>query len=108
MFQDLKKLQGQLIAEQEIYGSKSSPTKPQSARKAPRTPTGSAPGRRVAFGGSMLQSPKPDSKATQSSFTRKTDKVHQNEQIDDGISCLSSGSVFLDYIHFLFIYVYGL
>ncbi|CAJ2666893.1 unnamed protein product [Trifolium pratense] len=82
---DMKKLQGQLVAEQEVlYGSKS-PSKPQSARKAPRTPSGSAGSRRGAFGGSML---KPDSKLTRSSSTRKTDRVHQIE--DDGISCLSS------------------
>ncbi|XP_004514978.1 65-kDa microtubule-associated protein 3 [Cicer arietinum] len=93
----LKKLQGQLIAEQEVlYGSKSSPSKPQSARKAPRTPNGSSASRRVTFGGSTL---KPDSKATQSSSTRKTDKLRQIDQtnyLDDGISCLSSDRRGLD------------
>lgn len=80
---DLKKLQVQMIAEQEVlYGSKS-PSKAQSARKAPRTPNGSAANRRGTFGGSVL---KPDSKATQSSSTRKTDKVN----LDDAISCFSS------------------
>ncbi|AES75903.2 putative microtubule-associated protein, MAP65/Ase1/PRC1 [Medicago truncatula] len=87
---DLKKLQVQMIAEQEVlYGSKS-PSKAQSARKAPRTPNGSAANRRGTFGGSVL---KPDSKATQSSSTRKTDKVNQIEQtnnLDDAISCFSS------------------
>lgn len=81
-----------MIAEQEVlYGSKS-PSKAQSTRKAPRTPNGSAASRRGTFGGSTL---KPDSKATQSSSTRKTDKVNQIAQInylDDGISCFSSGS----------------
>lgn len=89
LFQELKKLQGQIIAEQEVlYGSKS-PSKALSARKAPRTPNGSAPSRRVTFGGSML---KPDSKLTRSSSIRKTDRVHQMEQIndlDDGMSCTS-------------------
>ncbi|CAK8532444.1 unnamed protein product [Lathyrus sativus] len=87
---DLKKLQGHIIAEQEVlYGSKS-PSKVLSARKAPRTPNGSAASRRVTFGGSML---KPDSKLTRSSSTKKTDRAHQIEQIndlDDGMSGLSS------------------
>ncbi|KAI5444781.1 hypothetical protein KIW84_013164 [Lathyrus oleraceus] len=86
---ELKKLQGQIIAEQEVlYGSKS-PSKALSARKAPRTPNGSAASRRVTFGGSML---KPDSKLTRSSSIRKTDRVHQMEQVndlDDGMSCTS-------------------
>jgi hypothetical protein len=44
----------------------------------------------------MLQTPKPDSKATNSHATRKTDKVLQFEQsyLDDGASCLSPGSLF--------------
>ncbi|KAJ1431351.1 Microtubule associated protein [Sesbania bispinosa] len=95
---DLKKLQGQMIAEQELlYGSKPSPSKPQSVKKAPktpRTPGGSAASRRVSLGGSMLQTPKADSKAT-----RKTDKVNQIEQLgylDDGASYLSSARRGLD------------
>jgi hypothetical protein len=98
-FQDMKKLQGQLVAEQEVlYGSKS-PSKPQSARKAPRTPSGSAGSRRGTFGGSML---KPDSKLTRSSSTRKTDRVHQIE--DDGISCLSSGIFLYTSLPFCFLF----
>lgn len=99
LFQDMKKLQGQMIAEQEaLYGSKPSPSKPQSVKKGSRMSTGGAASRRVSLGGAMLQTPKPDSKATTNSrATRKTDKVHQIDQLsylEDGISCLSSGSLF--------------
>lgn len=91
-----------MIAEQEVlYGSRS-PSKAQSARKAPRTPNGSAANRRGTFGGSVL---KPDSKATQSSSTRKTDKVNQIEQtnnLDDAISCFSSGSFLYTLLPFCF------
>ncbi|CAI8585216.1 unnamed protein product [Vicia faba] len=93
---DLKKLQGQIIAEQEVlYGSKS-PSKALSARKAPRTPNGSAASRRVTFGGSTL---KPDSKLTHSSSIKKTNRMHQIEQtndLDDSMSCLSSARRGLD------------
>ncbi|MED6145820.1 hypothetical protein PIB30_028690 [Stylosanthes scabra] len=45
---DLKKLQGQMIAEQEaLYGSKPSPSKPQSVKKGPRMSTGGAASRRT-------------------------------------------------------------
>ena len=103
LFQDLKKLQGQMIAEQEaLYGSKPSPSKPQSVKKGPRMSTGGgAASRRVSLGGAMLQTPKPDSKSTHSRAMRKVDKVHQIEHLnylDDGISGLSAGSFFkLDY-----------
>ncbi|KAL2994495.1 hypothetical protein AAZX31_10G167900 [Glycine max] len=92
---DLKKLQGQMIAEQEaLYGSKPSPSKPQSVKKGPRMSTGGAASRRVSLGGAMLQTPKPDSKATHSRATRKIDKAHQIEHLnylDDGIAGLSAG-----------------
>ncbi|KAL1341930.1 hypothetical protein HN51_028506 [Arachis hypogaea] len=95
---DLKKLQGQMIAEQEaLYGSKPSPSKPQSVKKGPRMSTGGAASRRVSLGGAMIQTPKPDSKAN-SRVARKTDKAHQVEQnyLDDGVSCLSSARRGLD------------
>lgn len=97
---DLKKLQGQMIAEQEaLYGSKPSPSKPQSVKKGPRMSTGGAASRRVSMGGAMLQTPKPDSKATHSRAVRKVDKVPQFDQLsypDDGVSCLSSARRGLD------------
>ncbi|XP_047151983.1 65-kDa microtubule-associated protein 3 [Vigna umbellata] len=95
---DLKKLQGQMIAEQEaLYGSKPSPSKPQSVKKGSRMSTGGATSRRVSLGGAMLQTPKPDSKATRA--MRKTDKGHQIEHLsylDDGISGLSAARRGLD------------
>ncbi|KAK7268955.1 hypothetical protein RIF29_21666 [Crotalaria pallida] len=97
---DLKKLQGQMIAEQEVlYGSKPSPSKAQSVKKGPRMSTGGAASRRVSLGGAMLKTPKPDLKATHSRAMRKTDKVHQIEQLnylDDGASCLSAARRGLD------------
>ncbi|QCE07558.1 65-kDa microtubule-associated protein 3-like [Vigna unguiculata] len=97
---DLKKLQGQMIAEQEaLYGSKPSPSKPQSVKKGPRMSTGGSTSRRVSLGGAMLQTPKPDSKATHARAMRKTDKGHQIEHLnylDDGISGLSAARRGLD------------
>ncbi|XP_019441133.1 PREDICTED: 65-kDa microtubule-associated protein 3-like [Lupinus angustifolius] len=93
---DLKKIQGQMIAQQEaLYGSKPSPSKPQSVKKGPRMSTGGAASRRVSLGGAMLQTPKP----THSRAVRKTDKLHQIEQLnylDDGASCLSAARRGLD------------
>uniref|UniRef100_A0A5B6ZTY3 65-kDa microtubule-associated protein 3-like n=1 Tax=Davidia involucrata TaxID=16924 RepID=A0A5B6ZTY3_DAVIN len=94
---DQKKLQGQLIAEQEaIFGSKPSPMKPQSGKKCPRLSTGGASNRRLSLGGAMLQTPKADPlhsiKATPN--TRQTKKnVHHR---DDGFAALSAGRRGLD------------
>lgn len=97
--QDQKKLQGQLIAEQEaLYGSKPSPSKPQSVKKAPRMSTGGAGNnRRLSLGGTMLQTPKLDpSKATPHSRPgRKSDRVHHTDQLncnpDEGFTASSTG-----------------
>ncbi|KAH0452730.1 hypothetical protein IEQ34_020029 [Dendrobium chrysotoxum] len=57
---DQKKLQSQLIVEQEaLFGSKPSPSKPQSAKKFPRTSIGGA-SRRLSLGAAALQPTKPD------------------------------------------------
>uniref|UniRef100_A0A0E0JMK1 Microtubule-associated protein MAP65-1a n=1 Tax=Oryza punctata TaxID=4537 RepID=A0A0E0JMK1_ORYPU len=57
---DQKKLQDQLKAEQEaLYGSKPSPSKPLSTKKAPRHSMGGA-NRRLSLGGATLQPPKTD------------------------------------------------
>ncbi|KAE9592631.1 putative microtubule-associated protein, MAP65/Ase1/PRC1 [Lupinus albus] len=99
---EVKKLQGQLTVEQEAkYGSKPSPSKPLSARKAPKLSTGSAANRRVSVGGATIQTLKPDSYATPSSCsTKKTNKVRQIEQQDylddDEASYLSSARRGLD------------
>ncbi|XP_038881306.1 65-kDa microtubule-associated protein 3-like isoform X2 [Benincasa hispida] len=94
---DQKKLQGQLIAEQEaLYGSKPSPSKPQSAKKGPRMSTGGAGAgsRRFSLGGALLQTPKPDPhKGLRPG--RKSDRGHQNNQtfhLDEGfVEALSAG-----------------
>lgn len=104
---DQKKIQGQLIAEQEaLYGSKPSPSKPQSVKKAPRISTGGASNRRLS-----MQAPKADSlhsakvPATPLSRpnSRKSDRVHQNEHLsnhhDDGFTALSTGRRALDRNH---------
>lgn len=57
---DQKKVQDQLKAEQEaLYGSKPSPSKPQSTKKAPRNSIGGA-NRRLSVGGAPFQVPKTD------------------------------------------------
>ncbi|XP_010924160.1 65-kDa microtubule-associated protein 3 [Elaeis guineensis] len=57
---DQKRRQGQLIAEQEaLFGSKPSPSKPQSAKKVPRTSTGGS-SRRLSLGGAIMHPPKPE------------------------------------------------
>ncbi|XP_078448188.1 microtubule associated protein (MAP65/ASE1) family protein [Wolffia australiana] len=56
---DQKKLQDQLLAEQEaLFGSKPSPSKNLSARKVPRTSTGGPTNRRLSLGGALLHPPK--------------------------------------------------
>lgn len=55
---DQKKLQGQLIAEQEVlFGSKPSPSRPQSAKKLTRSSTGSGSNRRLSLATSALMQP---------------------------------------------------
>jgi len=90
LFQELKKLQGQIIVEKEVlYGSKPSPSKAQSAKKTPRISTGSPASRRISFG---CQTSKSELKYSQSFSKRKTDKAHRLNNLDDDASCLSSGS----------------
>ncbi|KAG6579651.1 65-kDa microtubule-associated protein 3, partial [Cucurbita argyrosperma subsp. sororia] len=79
---DQKKLQGQLIAEQEaLYGSKPSPSKPQSVKKAPRS---SAAGKRLSIGGSAHQTPKA---TPQSRSSRKGDQLN-DQNYDEGFGSL--------------------
>lgn len=101
---DQKKLQGQLIAEQEaLYGSKPSPMKNQSARKGPRLSSGGAScgatNRRLSVGGAMVQTQKPDflhpPKATPNTRqAKKTDSLHHHHQSNllrlDGFTALST------------------
>ncbi|KAE8681496.1 65-kDa microtubule-associated protein 3 [Hibiscus syriacus] len=101
---DQKKPQGQLIAEQEaLYGSKPSPSKPQSVKKGPRYATGGASNRRVSLGGATIPSHKPDSlhsaKATPKT-TKKNDRMFQNDHLnhrqDDAIPAFSAVTRGLD------------
>ncbi|MBA0846694.1 hypothetical protein Goshw_005755 [Gossypium schwendimanii] len=96
---DQKKLQGQLIAEQEaLYGSKPSPSKPLSVKKGPRHSTGGASSRRVSLGGAMLPTHKPDSlhsaKATPQTHHKRTERMFQNDHLnhrhDDAIPAFSA------------------
>ncbi|XP_010277391.1 PREDICTED: 65-kDa microtubule-associated protein 3 [Nelumbo nucifera] len=97
---DQKKLQGQLIAEQEaLFGSKPSPMKLQSGKKGPRMSTGGASSRRLSLGGAMLQTPKPDlshsTKATpRLRPNKKSDLLSHNQ--DDSFAALSAGRRGLD------------
>lgn len=89
------------MAEQEaLYGSKPSPSKPQSVKKGPRMSTGGAGAgagagsRRFSLGGALLQTPKPDPhKGLRPG--RKSDRGHQNNQtfhLDEGfVEALSAG-----------------
>ncbi|XP_058086998.1 65-kDa microtubule-associated protein 3-like isoform X2 [Magnolia sinica] len=107
---DQKRLQGQLIAEQEaLFGSKPSPSKTPSVKKLPRTSTGSA-NRRLSLGGAML--PKPDFHSTKhangstataaaSRPTKKGDRLLRNDSVnhhqhDDSFAALSAGRRGLD------------
>ncbi|XP_052186489.1 65-kDa microtubule-associated protein 3-like [Diospyros lotus] len=100
---DQKKLQGQLIAEQEaLFGSKPSPMKLQSAKKGSRLSSGvgGQNSKRLSVGGTMLQTPKPDPplhsiKATPNTRqAKKGDSVHPNDQFnqprDDAFVALSA------------------
>ncbi|KAF8044289.1 hypothetical protein BT93_A2316 [Corymbia citriodora subsp. variegata] len=102
---DQKKLQGQLIAEQEaLYGSKPSPSKTQLVKKAPRMSTGGASSRRLSLGGATLHTPKPDPlhsmKATPNARPlRKSDRVNQVDLLnlkDNGQAALSASRRGLD------------
>ncbi|KAK4358470.1 hypothetical protein RND71_020699 [Anisodus tanguticus] len=86
---DQKKLQGQLMAEQEArYGSKPSPMKNQSAKKGPKLSCGSAPSnRRLSLGGTMQQTCKAElplsTKTTPNTRqAKKSEHFHQLDQYD--------------------------
>ncbi|CAL5404904.1 unnamed protein product [Camellia sinensis] len=105
---DQKKLQGQLMAEQEaLFGSKPSPMKLQSGKKGPRLSSGGVvtTNRRLSVGGTMLQTPKPDPlhsmKATPNTRqAKKSDRLHPNDQLhhpqDNAFAALSAGRRGLD------------
>ncbi|KAK6121926.1 hypothetical protein DH2020_044329 [Rehmannia glutinosa] len=94
---DQKKLQGQLLAEQEaLYGSKPSPVKNQNVKKDSRLSCGGASKRKLSLGAPILQTPKrdmlPSAKATPNTRKAKTNvRINQDRLKDDGLSALSSG-----------------
>ncbi|GFQ05001.1 65-kda microtubule-associated protein 3 [Phtheirospermum japonicum] len=97
---DQKKLQGQLLAEQEaLYGAKPSPKKTQSVKKEPRLSScggGGAGKRKLSLGAPMLQTPKrdtrPSSKATPDTRKAKTNvRTNKDRVKDDGLSAFSTG-----------------
>lgn len=94
---DQKKLQGQLIAEQEaLFGSKPSPMKQQqSGKKGPRMSCGGASNRRLSLGGAM-HAPKPDLHSVRATpnNTRHTKKNERHRE--DGFAALSAGRRGLD------------
>ena len=109
-FQDQKKLQGQLITEQEaLYGSKPSPMKCQSGKKGSRLSCGGgASNRRLSLGGTTLQTPKADllhpTRATPNTRqAKKIERLHQNDHSnllkDDGIASLSAGNFLFSHFH---------
>ncbi|GAB2294078.1 hypothetical protein Dimus_028295 [Dionaea muscipula] len=83
-----KKIQGQIIAEQEsLFGSKPSPLKPQASKKVPRTPTGNGTNRRLSTGGATIQTPRPYSRSV-----KKGDRNdYLNHHADDDSVALSTG-----------------
>ncbi|RWW78544.1 hypothetical protein BHE74_00013246 [Ensete ventricosum] len=88
--QDQKKLQGQLIAEQEaLYGSKPSPLKPQSAKKVHNRTSNGGPSRRLSLGGAAaMQPPKPD-------YLHSAKSARSTKKMDD-LGTLSPGARGLD------------
>ncbi|KAG8653659.1 hypothetical protein MANES_05G044854v8 [Manihot esculenta] len=74
---DQKKLQVQLIAEQEaLFGAKFSPSK--SGKKAFRTSVGFASNRKLSLGGAMLQNLKADKSCPHMHINKKGDGLNQN------------------------------
>ncbi|PWA85074.1 microtubule-associated protein, MAP65/Ase1/PRC1 [Artemisia annua] len=98
-----KKLQGQLIAEQEaLFGSKPSPMKQQSAKKGGRLSMGGAgptSNRRLSLGAAAHATPKPDFHSTRGATpnTRTAKKIdRQLNNKDDGFGSISTGRRGLD------------
>ncbi|KAJ3670750.1 hypothetical protein LUZ60_008176 [Juncus effusus] len=72
---DQKKLQGQLIAEQEaLYGSKPSPSKTPGPKKLTK-PSNGATNRRLSLGGAMTQAPKTDVATRAVRAYKKADEI---------------------------------
>ncbi|CAN0877897.1 65-kDa microtubule-associated protein 3 [Linum grandiflorum] len=99
---DQKKLQGQLIAEQEArYGSKPSPSKNLSMKKGSRVSmggAGAASSRRLSVGGVMPQTPKLDKTLSSKTLNcRSAKKLNHNDSLsqyqDDTFSTYSADDI---------------
>ncbi|KAG9440922.1 hypothetical protein H6P81_021087 [Aristolochia fimbriata] len=91
-----KKLQGQLIAEQEArYGSKPSPMKTPNIKKPSRPSTGGA-NRRLSLGGTMHQTPKFEPHPAKQALTSRAAKKEERQLDDMPASALSAGRRGLD------------
>ncbi|GER25314.1 65-kDa microtubule-associated protein 3, partial [Striga asiatica] len=96
---DQKKIQGQLLAEQEaLYGAKPSPKKIRSVKKEARfSSCGGSTKRKLSTGAPMLQTPKRDTSYTSAKATPNTLKAKTNMHVnmghlkDDGLATSSSG-----------------
>ncbi|PIM99700.1 Microtubule-associated protein essential for anaphase spindle elongation [Handroanthus impetiginosus] len=105
---DQKKLQGQLVAEQEaLYGSKPSPMKNQNMKKGPRLSSSCASNRRLSLGAPMLQTPKHDrplsARATPNTRNaKKNERISRHHLKDDGFTPLSSVAI----LFFMFIHMF--
>ncbi|KAL4574866.1 hypothetical protein LXL04_021706 [Taraxacum kok-saghyz] len=97
---DQKKIQEQLIAEQEVmFGSKPSPLK-QSGKKGPRMSCGGASNRRLSMGGAMHAPSKPDFHSVRA--TPNTRVIKKTSNRDDGFAALSTGTFLKFYLPFFF------
>ncbi|XP_068665980.1 65-kDa microtubule-associated protein 3-like isoform X2 [Aristolochia californica] len=93
-----KKLQGQLMAEQEVrYGSKPSPMKTPNVKRSSRPSTGNA-NRRLSLGGAMLQTPKFDPHPAKQSLAPQPARKGEQQLHDVSASALSPGSRGLDIV----------
>ncbi|XP_068654195.1 65-kDa microtubule-associated protein 3 isoform X2 [Aristolochia californica] len=93
-----KKLQEQLIAEQEArYGSKPSPMKTPNVKRSSRPSTGSA-NRRLSLGGAMLQTPKFDPHPAKQILASRAARKGDHQPDDLTASALSAGRRGLDIV----------
>lgn len=103
LLQDQKKLEGQLLAEQEaLYGSKPTPMKNTNGNKADRLSYGGANKRKLSLGATpMLQTPRPGMRPTvratpNTQSTKKNECINQVRRKDGRFSAPpSSGNSFL-------------
>lgn len=103
LFQDQKKLEVQLIVEQEVlFGSKPSPKKTQNLKKGSRLSCGGASNQRLSHGGAVLQTPKTNQlysiKGTPNSRqTKMNERVQHGGQFnswrDSGVAAFSAGNI---------------